>query len=69
MSHFENALISRTAVSVNRDEVAITEIWDVTHPDSPFVSVHRDGMILPVPHWRVIGMTQRQFAEINPTLK
>jgi hypothetical protein len=69
VSRFENALVSRTAISLNRDQVAITEIWDVTYSDSPFVPVSRDGVIAPYPHWRVITMSQREFAQMNPPLR
>jgi hypothetical protein len=37
----ENALISRTMRPHGDDEAMITEVWDTSHPDSPYVIVSR----------------------------
>jgi len=37
----EDALISRTMRPHGEDEAMITEVWDRSHPDSPYVSVSR----------------------------
>jgi hypothetical protein len=50
----ENALISRTMRPHGEDEAMITEVWDRSHPDSPYVSVSRPRVRVKAPT-RVIG--------------
>jgi hypothetical protein len=35
--NFENALVRRTFKSLHDDQVEICEVWDVNHPECPFV--------------------------------
>ena len=58
-----NALISRTAVSLDKDRVAVTEVWDTTSPDCPFV-FQGSG-----PAWRSAIMDQKTFAAMYPVFK
>jgi len=54
VSNPENALISRTMRPHGEDEAMITEVWDTSHPDSPYVSVSRPRIRVKAPT-RMIG--------------
>ena len=63
---FEEALVSRKAVSIDKDRVVVTEVWDTSHPQCPFVS---PGGKLPPKILRSGIMSQETFAMIGPELK
>lgn len=65
---FENALVSRKLVSQDDEHVVIHEIWDLKHPECPFVSYHHIDHERPQA-FRRIQLTGREFDRWNPALK
>lgn len=60
----ENALIERIVVRRTDDMVVLREVWDLTHPDSPFVTMR------PREHYgREIEMRPEEYDAIKPILK
>lgn len=66
--NFENALISRRIVNETDDAVTIMEVWDTSHPESPYVCYPRDGK-MPNPYYRDIRMSRAEYDNIKPPLK
>lgn len=71
MMNPENAMVSRRAASISRDEVVLLEQWDLTHPDCPFIRNPWSEYTgpLPSPMMRRVVMTQKEYAKVNPALK
>jgi hypothetical protein len=65
---FEDALISRRIASTLPDgEVSIIEVWDLKHPNCPFVKY---GPPVDEPFlMRKVFASQEQFAEFDINLK
>lgn len=60
----ENALIERTVVRRTDDVVELREVWDMKHPECPFVStVFKDEY-----HHRIL-MHPTEYDRIKPTIK
>lgn len=62
--NFENALLSREMEAISDKEVRIFEIWDLNHPECPFVSQPDQSV-----YWRFIDMPRVEYENIKPALK
>lgn len=63
---FENALISRKMHVVESGEVCIMEVWDLKHPDCPFVPSKPTTEIYA---YRDMLVPRKQYDQLKPTLK
>jgi len=67
----ENALVSRRIAYETDEEVTIIEVWDTSHPDSPWILAppwpSREKPINP--HIRAIKMTRIEYENANVPLK
>ena len=60
----ENALIERVVVRRTDDMVVLREVWDMTHPECPFVSWKPRER-----YGREIEMRPEEYDQIKPILK
>lgn len=68
--NFENALVSRRYFPIDGDRVVVEEVWNLSHPESPFVSVPFG--LYPKPtgeHIRQVIMSSKEFWRANIPLK
>ena len=66
----EAALVSRRVAYETDDAVTIIEVWDTSHPDSPWVPVPFSGQGNIInPHIRAIKFTPEEYRAANIPLK
>lgn len=66
----ENALISRRVFGIDGDRVVVEELWNMSHPDSPFLSTLVNPWAAPNGEYiRQRVMTSAEFWRSNIPLK
>ncbi len=65
----ENALVSRRIAYETDDDVTIIEVWDTSHPESPWVAGWPPEIPRVNPHIRAIKMTRLEYDSTKIPLK
>ena len=62
----EDALISRRIVPAGDNAVSVIELWDTSHPSSPFTVIKFDEKAtMPNPYERVFILSHEELREIG----
>lgn len=69
MMNPENALVSRRVYPIGDGRVVVDEVWDLKHPDCPFVQSPFSNALLSNPGVRQTVMTDREYRELQLPLK
>ena len=66
---FENALVSRRIAHETDEQVTIIEVWDTSHPDSPWVTFWPIERPRINPYVRAVKLTRTQYGDAKMPLK
>ena len=65
----ENALVSRRIAYETDEHITIIEVWDTSHPDSPWVAYWPIRRPMINPHIRAIKLTRLEYDNAKIPLK